>query len=168
MWCSVFLISSFITEQKEKLTEVEQQLKKAEAAQRRRMQVEKANRENEAEAIRKILGQDSGREKRKAQNKKRREAMAQVEKAANALMLASSTIRWVMGPTGTVVTFPKDMGLPSIFESKPCSYPPPRENCAGPSCSNPYKYRDSKSKLPLCSLQCYKAVQEKLQAETTC
>ncbi|XP_031250386.1 uncharacterized protein LOC116108271 [Pistacia vera] len=153
--------------QKEKLTEVEQQLKKAEAAQRRRMQVEKANRENEAEAIRKILGQDSGREKRKAQNKKRQEAMAQ-EKAANALMLASSTIRWVMGPTGTVVTFPKDMGLPSIFESKPCSYPPPRENCAGPSCTNPYKYRDSKSKLPLCSLQCYKAVQEKLQAETTC
>ncbi|XP_044494331.1 uncharacterized protein LOC123217388 [Mangifera indica] len=153
--------------QKEKLTEVEQQLKKAEAAQRRRMQVEKANRENEAEAIKKILGQDSGREKRKAQKKKRQEALAQ-EKAASALMRASSTIRWVMGPAGTVVTFPKDMGLPSIFESKPCSYPPPRENCAGPSCTNPYKYRDSKSKLPLCSLQCYKAVQEKLQAETTC
>lgn len=33
--------------QKEKLTDVEQQLKKAEAAQRRRMQVEKANRESE-------------------------------------------------------------------------------------------------------------------------
>ncbi|XP_044502463.1 uncharacterized protein LOC123223370 [Mangifera indica] len=153
--------------QKEKLTEVEQQLKKAEAAQRRRMQVEKANREQEAEAIRKILGQDSSREKRKALQKKRQDALAQ-EKAADALLLASSTIRWVKGPTGTVVTFPKDMGLPSIFESKPCSYPPRRENCVGPSCTNPYKYRDSKSKLPLCSLQCYKAVQEKLQAETTC
>lgn len=34
-------------EQKEKLTDVEQQLKKAEAAQRRRMQVEKAARESE-------------------------------------------------------------------------------------------------------------------------
>ncbi|KAJ4828214.1 hypothetical protein Tsubulata_043070, partial [Turnera subulata] len=33
--------------QKEKLTEVEQQLKRAEALQRRRMQVEKANRESE-------------------------------------------------------------------------------------------------------------------------
>lgn len=42
------------------------------------------------------------------------------EKAATAQMLASNTIRWVMGPTGTVVTFPKDMGLPSIFDSKPC------------------------------------------------
>ena len=36
-----------LTEQKEKLSEVEQQLKKAEAAQRRRMQVEKAARESE-------------------------------------------------------------------------------------------------------------------------
>lgn len=34
-------------EQKEKLSEVEQQLKKAEAAQRRRMQVEKAARESQ-------------------------------------------------------------------------------------------------------------------------
>jgi hypothetical protein len=41
-----------------------------------------------------------------------------------------------------------------------CSYPPPREKCAGPSCTNPYKYRDSKSKLPLCSLQCYKAMEQ--------
>jgi INO80 complex subunit B len=118
-------------------------------------------------------------------------------------MHASSTIRWVMGPTGTVVTFPKEMGLPSIFDSKPCrfcflllienscqstkftrpnwyqrlliddmnslrmcSYPPPREKCAGPSCTNPYKYRDSKSKLPLCSLQCYKAIQQQSQHET--
>lgn len=36
-----------VIEQKEKLTDVEQQLKKAEAAQRRRLQVEKAARESE-------------------------------------------------------------------------------------------------------------------------
>ncbi|XP_010259288.1 PREDICTED: uncharacterized protein LOC104598774 [Nelumbo nucifera] len=153
--------------QKEKLSEVEQQLKKAEAAQRRRMQVEKAARESEAEAIRKILGQDSNRKKREDKNKKRRDELAQ-EKAANAMTLASNTVRWVMGPTGTVVTFPKDIGLPSIFDSKPCSYPPPREQCAGPSCTNAYKYRDSKLKLPLCSLRCYKAIHEKLQAVKTC
>ncbi|KAK6286023.1 hypothetical protein POUND7_012202 [Theobroma cacao] len=153
--------------QKEKLSEVEQQLKKAEAAQRRRMQVEKAARESEAEAIRKILGQDSSRKKREEKMKKRQEELAQ-GKAANAEMLASNTVRLVMGPTGTTVTFPRDMGFPSLFDSKPSSYPPPRENCAGPSCNNPYKYRDSKSKLPLCSLQCYKAIQEQLLAETTC
>ena len=42
------------------------------------------------------------------------------EKAANALALASSTIRYVMGPNGTTVTFPDDMGLPSLFDPKPC------------------------------------------------
>lgn len=149
--------------QKEKLSELEQQLKKAEAAQRRKMQVEKAARESEAEAIRKILGQDSSRKKREDKIKKRQEEMAQ-EKAANARMLAANTIRYVMGPTGTVMTFPEEMGLPPILKSNPISYPPPREKCAGPSCPNPYKYRDSKTNLPLCSLKCYKAVQEKTAA----
>ncbi|CAN4113392.1 unnamed protein product [Withania somnifera] len=149
--------------QKEKLTDVEQQLKKAEAAQKRRLQNEKAARESEAEAIRRILGQDSNRKKREDKIKKRQEELAQ-EKVAKEEMLAKSTIRVVMGPTGTVVTFPEDMGLPHIFSYKPCSYPPPREQCAGPSCVNPYKYRDSKTKLPLCSLQCYKAIHEKGQA----
>ncbi|KAF8387636.1 hypothetical protein HHK36_026289 [Tetracentron sinense] len=152
--------------QKEKLSEVEQQLKKAEAAQRRRMQVEKAARESEAEAIRKILGQDSSRKKREDKMKKRRDELAQ-EKAGNNMMLASNTVRWVMGPTGTVVIFSKDTGLPSIFDLKSCSYPPPREKCAGPYCTNAYKYRDSKSKLPLCSLHCYKAIREKMQPVTT-
>ncbi|OIV95359.1 hypothetical protein TanjilG_07515 [Lupinus angustifolius] len=152
--------------QKEKLSEVEQQLKKAEAAQRRRIQVEKAARESEAEAIRKILGQDSSRKKREDKIKKRQEELAQ-EKAANAQRLPPNTIRYVYGPNGTTVTFPEEMGIPSILNSKPISYPPPREKCAGPSCTNPYKYRDSKSKLPLCSLQCYKAVQVKVGAETT-
>ncbi|XP_021898802.1 uncharacterized protein LOC110815346 isoform X1 [Carica papaya] len=153
--------------QKEKLSELEQQLKKAEAAQRRRMQVEKAARESEAEAIRKILGQDSSRKKREAKMKKQQEELAQ-ERAANASILAADTVRWVMGPSGTVVTFPEEVGLPNIFDPKPCSYPPPREKCAGPSCSNPYKYRDSKSNLPLCSLQCYKAVHEKMPSVSAC
>lgn len=44
------------------------------------------------------------------------------EKAANAMILASDTVRWVMGPTGTIVTFPNEMGLPTIFDSKPRRY----------------------------------------------
>ncbi|KAL8101078.1 uncharacterized protein LOC141684253 [Apium graveolens] len=153
--------------QKEKLTEVEQQLKKAEAAERRRMHNEKAARESEAEAIRKILGQDSSRKKREDKIKKRQEELAQ-ERAANAQTLPPNTVRCVIGPTGTRVIFSEDIGLPRIFDPKPCSYPAPREKCAGPSCDKPYKYRDSKSRVPLCSLQCYKAVHDNLQAGTTC
>lgn len=148
--------------QKEKLSEVEHQLKKAEAAERRKIQAAKAARESEAEAIRKILGQDSSRKKRENKLKQRQEELAQ-ERNLNAATLSSNTIRLMIRPTGTVVTFSDDIGLPNIFESKSCSYPPPREKCAGPACSNPFKYRDSRSKLPLCSLQCYKAVQEKTQ-----
>lgn len=147
--------------QKEKLPEIEQQLKKAEAAQRRRLQVEKAAQEAEDEAIRKILGQDSSRKKQEEKLKRRQEELAQ-ERAANS-GLSSNAVRWVIGPSGTTVTFPNEIGLPSIFQSKHSSYPPPREKCAGPSCTNSYKYRDSKSKLPLCSLQCYKAINDKMQ-----
>ncbi|KAK6265290.1 hypothetical protein QUC31_016127 [Theobroma cacao] len=185
-------------EQKEKLSEVEQQLKKAEAAQRRRIQSEKAAREAEvlhisfillgnlllffdhlrnslrmvfelsqAEAIRKILGQDSGRKKREERIKKQRGELAQ-GKAAKSETLASNTVRWVIGPAGTTVIFSEDIGLPHLFNSVPCSYPPPREKCAGPNCTNTYKYRDSKSKLPLCSLDCYKAIHGKTQPLIAC
>ncbi|XP_009134918.1 INO80 complex subunit B isoform X2 [Brassica rapa] len=147
--------------QKQKLSEVEQQSKKAEAAQRRRMLSEKAAQEAEAEAIRKILGQDSGRKKKEEKIKKQQEERAQ-ERATRASTLASNTVRLVIGPSGTTLTFSEDIGLPDIFKPITCSYPPPREKCVGPNCENSYKYRDSKSKLPLCSLSCYKAMQQPL------
>ncbi|RWV81300.1 hypothetical protein GW17_00057294 [Ensete ventricosum] len=86
---SCFLPCMMITEQREKLSEVEIQAKRAEAAQRRKMQVEKQARESEA-------------------------------KLAKSQPLSPSTIRCVRGPFGTVVTFADDVGLPSIFDSKPC------------------------------------------------
>ncbi|XP_066385815.1 uncharacterized protein [Miscanthus floridulus] len=147
--------------QKEKLSDVEIQAKKAEAAQRRKMQVEKAEKEQQAEAMRKILGIDSEKKKEEKKLKEREER----EKQARLEEYRKNCVRTVMSPTGTVITFPESMGLPSIFNSKPVSYPPPREKCAGPSCTNPYKYRDSKTLLPLCSLACYKAVQGRPPAQ---
>ncbi|WZZ29884.1 hypothetical protein YC2023_013285 [Brassica napus] len=173
--------------QKQKLSEVEQQSKKAEAAQRRRIQSEKAAQEAEAEAIRKILGQDSGRKKKEEKIKKQQQERAQVPKTADACFLLSlcvdfifsysqeratrsstlpsDTIRLVIGPSGTTLTFSEDIGLPEIFKPITHRYPPPREKCVGPNCEKAYKYRDSKSKLPLCSLTCYKAIQEKMQQQ---
>ncbi|OEL23182.1 hypothetical protein BAE44_0015795 [Dichanthelium oligosanthes] len=140
---------------KDKLSEEEMLAKKAEAAQRRKMIVEKATKESEAEAIRKILGMDSEKKKEERKQKEREEK----ERATRAQNIVAGSIRWVTGPTGNVVSFPHAVGLPSIFNSKPHSYPPPREKCAGPECTNAYKYRHSKLNLPLCSLKCYKAVQ---------
>ncbi|TVU44444.1 hypothetical protein EJB05_03887, partial [Eragrostis curvula] len=149
--------------QKEKLSEVVIQAKKAEAAQRRKMQVEKAEKEQQAEAMRKILGIDSEKKKEEKKQKEREEK----EKQAKLEEYRKNCIQTVIGPSGTTITFPESMGLPSIFNSKPVSYPPPREKCAGPSCTNPYKYRDSKTRLPLCSLACYKAVQGREVAQAT-
>ncbi|CAI0626293.1 unnamed protein product [Linum tenue] len=147
--------------------DVDKQLKKAEAAQKRKLHAEKLAKEAEAEAIRKILGQDSSRKKKEEKMKKQRDDVAQV-KASKGDELGANTIRWVIGPSGTTVTFSNDVGLPRILSSTPCSYPPSREKCAGPNCTNAYKYRDSKLKLPLCSLHCYKAIQEKVQPLITC
>uniref|UniRef100_M4FAP6 INO80 complex subunit B-like conserved region domain-containing protein n=1 Tax=Brassica campestris TaxID=3711 RepID=M4FAP6_BRACM len=106
---------------KEDGLEVDQQLKKAEAAQRRKLQVEKAARESEAEAIRKILGQDSSRKKKEDKIKKQQQDKAK-EKAAEWIARRSDTVKWVMGPSGTIVTFPEELGLPSIFNSRPQRY----------------------------------------------
>ncbi|KAF3550412.1 hypothetical protein DY000_02003739 [Brassica cretica] len=116
---------------------------------------------SEAEAIRKILGQDSGRKKKEEKIKKQQEERAQ-DRATRASTLASNTVRLVIGQSGTTLTFSEDIGLPDIFKPITCSYPPTREKCVGPNCENSYKYRDSKSKLPLCSLNCYKAMQQPL------
>ncbi|CAL5198980.1 unnamed protein product [Lathyrus oleraceus] len=155
-----------ISDKKAKLSE-EQLIKKAEAAKRRKIQAEKAAKEAEEAAIKKILGQDSAKKKKEEKMNKRRDELAK-EKSSKPFHLASKTVRWTMGPNGTVVTFSEDMGLPSIFQTIPNSYPPPREKCAGPNCTNAYKYRDSKSKLPLCSLGCYKAIHEKISPVVAC
>ncbi|KAG5011057.1 hypothetical protein JHK82_019695 [Glycine max] len=68
-----------------------------------------------------------------------------------------------MSPQGTVVTFSEDIGLPSIFQMGTNG-----EKCAGPNCTNEYKYRDSRSKPPLCSLGCYRALHEKIPPVDAC
>uniref|UniRef100_A0A0D6QZU2 INO80 complex subunit B-like conserved region domain-containing protein n=1 Tax=Araucaria cunninghamii TaxID=56994 RepID=A0A0D6QZU2_ARACU len=146
----------------EKLPDFELQLKKADAARRRRMQAEKAAQEIQADTIKRILGQDSYKQKREEKLRRQRDEMEQ-EKRAAANTIGSNSVRWVIGPSGTVVSFSEDAEFLGIFNSVPSRYPPAREKCAGPSCNNTYKYRDSKSNLPLCSLLCYRAVHDMAQ-----
>ncbi|KAL2571780.1 hypothetical protein AAZV13_17G029300 [Glycine max] len=94
--------------------------------QRRKIQSEKAAREAEAAAIRKILGQESGRKKREDKMKKHRDEFVK-EKSNKSFNLGSNTVRLTMRPQGTVVTFSEDIGLPSIFQMGTNSYPPERK-----------------------------------------
>lgn len=91
------------------------------------------------------MGQDSSRKRREEKIKKLQDELAQVktllmdsviisevfsylsgykiqERTANAAIVASNVVRWVMGPSGTIVTFPNEIGFPSILEPKNCRY----------------------------------------------
>ncbi|CAM6129687.1 unnamed protein product [Calypogeia fissa] len=138
-----------------KLSLEDRQAKKAEAASRRKQVVEKAAKEQQATAIQKILGQDSTRRKKEERLQKQREEIQQEKKAA-AMETPSNSIRWTFGPQGTTVSWSEDAKLPEMF-CAPVNAPP-LQQCAAPSCTNPRKYRDSKSSLPLCSLQCYRVI----------
>ncbi|KAM7478469.1 hypothetical protein LguiA_026682 [Lonicera macranthoides] len=128
----------------EKLTDVEQQLKKAEAAQRRRMQVEKAARES-----RHVLNNTScvvrelhifhrsawhhttqcdtmcrGSSKFAADDDVLWKSFiaAPTDDERDCQCDMSNTVRWIMRRTGIVATFPIDMGLRSILEPHSCCY----------------------------------------------
>jgi INO80 complex subunit B len=160
------LINPLSKKGKNNLSEAERQVKRVEAAHRRKQQVEKTARDIQATAIQRILGQDSTRKRRENRLEKQRQDIEEEKKAAE-LAPSTNSIRWNLGPSGSVVSFSEDVGLPSFFSSGPCRYPPPREKCAAPTCSNSYKYRDGKSNVPLCSLQCYKAVHAALPVTST-
>jgi hypothetical protein len=65
--------------------------------------------------VRKILGIDIEKKKEERKQKERDEK----EKQEKTEEYRRNCIQCVMGPEGTVVTFPDKMGLPSIFDSKP-------------------------------------------------
>ncbi|XP_024465595.1 uncharacterized protein LOC7485818 isoform X2 [Populus trichocarpa] len=82
------------------------------------------------------------KERRKKRLKKRHDEVVQAKAAKmdrlDQILLDGSLVRlelWLI--------FSDDIGLPHIFNSVSCSYPLPHEKCAGPNCTNAYKYRDS-------------------------
>eukprot|EP00052_Salpingoeca_macrocollata_P024794 m.223487 g.223487 ORF g.223487 m.223487 type:complete len:184 (-) comp22324_c0_seq1:73-624(-) len=50
-------------------------------------------------------------------------------------------------------------GLDYPIQPQKLQPPKPQQQCAAPNCSNPRKYSCARSKQPVCSLQCYKAVE---------
>lgn len=44
------------------------------------------------------------------------------ERAANAMKLASDVVRWTSNLNGTLVTFPEEMGLPSVLKQEKIRY----------------------------------------------
>jgi hypothetical protein len=65
------------------------------------------------------LGQDSTRKRREDRLHKQRQEIEQEKKMAE-LVAATNSIRWNLGPSGTVVSFAEDVCLPNFFNTGPC------------------------------------------------
>ncbi|GAQ82998.1 PAPA-1-like family protein [Klebsormidium nitens] len=138
-------------------TEAERQLKKEERARKRKADTEKAAREVQASAIQKILGQESTRKKREDAVQKRRDAKEE-ERLASGAEAPGDMVRVIDSASGVTVIWPATVPFPVELAQAPIEPPPPLSKCSAPACGNAYKYRDSQTLLPLCSLQCYRAV----------
>ncbi|KAE8685770.1 Ubiquitin-conjugating enzyme 32 [Hibiscus syriacus] len=110
----------------------------------------------------KILSQDSEGKKKEDEMKKQRDELAHIrglfEVSCSLPSGLSNSHSFRCCNLSTAAIFSEDIGLPQLFNSVPC-----RQVIPDPNCTNTYKYRDSKSKLPLCSLGCYKAIHEQAQ-----
>eukprot|EP00047_Mylnosiga_fluctuans_P014958 m.42346 g.42346 ORF g.42346 m.42346 type:complete len:279 (-) comp5718_c0_seq2:646-1482(-) len=68
-------------------------------------------------------------------------------------------VRYVSTAAGASLSLPEGMPYP-LAASKAGPHPGPRPQCAGPSCPNPRRYACAESRLPLCSLECYRKLRE--------
>ena len=65
-------------------------------------------------------------------------------------------VYYISNTRGSTVSFTTE--LPTNLSQHPRNYPPKRPLCGVPNCSRPSKYTDAKTKIPLCSLDCYKKI----------
>jgi hypothetical protein len=56
------------------------------------------------------------------------------------------------------VRFPKGLLLPKALTQKQLNIPTGNKHCQVKNCKKPKKYKDPKSKLDYCSLDCYKII----------
>jgi hypothetical protein len=136
---------------KEKILTEEDMLRKSEMAERRRKKVESENAKIKESVIDKLLNRSS-----KTKKKEDEQTPAQLRRQLQ--LPPEEVIKYVSGPKGNALIFPTEQPIPSILIQTTQSYPPPPMQCAAPNCTNPKKYNCSRTNLPLCSLQCWRAI----------
>ncbi|GJP51883.1 hypothetical protein CLOM_g11007, partial [Closterium sp. NIES-68] len=144
--------------------EAARQLKREEAARRRKQQSERAARAVQENAIQKILGQDGSRKRREQKIQKKRQEEAE-ERLAASQVPPPGFVRMRFTAGGVTVAWSPDSEQPAMFLAQPpLPKPPLRSLCAAAGVSQPLRYRDSQTHLPLCSLHCYKTIHATLPA----
>jgi len=67
-------------------------------------------------------------------------------------------ITYISGLKGNALIFPENQPIPEFLVQKAPAVVPTATKCAAPKCTNAKRYNDSRTQLPLCSLECYKIV----------
>ena len=135
------------------LTE-EMRAKKAELALQRRIHNQQQLEKNKAETIKKLLSRQTPAKKKEERNTSRYNPDL-------------SYISYVSNHNGITLTYPEsakvDLRASAITESYS---PRDKPECAVSLCSATSKYRDPRTRLPYCSLQCYKVIKQVTATDT--
>lgn len=114
-------------------------------AKKRKQQMEKQIEENKVQTIERLLNK---------QVKSRKE----VEKQKRIQKADVPRVTYLNNKNGVSISFPVNMDVP--FQKQVLQRVPQEVTCAVQGCTNLKRYSCSKTKLPLCSLECYKKIQQ--------
>ncbi|XP_049923216.1 INO80 complex subunit B [Epinephelus moara] len=125
---------------KEKEMTAEMMQKREERARKRRLQAAKKAEENKNQTIERLTKTS------KAKIKSMRERKSKQSQCP--------MVRYSDSAQGMAISFPT--GVPAPTPAPPCLPPAAQVSCGVSGCTNLKKYSCSKTRVPLCSLECYK------------
>ncbi|KAM7366398.1 hypothetical protein PAMP_015840 [Pampus punctatissimus] len=125
---------------KEKEMTAEMMQKREERARKRRLQAAKKAEENKNQTIERLTKTSKAKIK-SMKEKKSKQSQCPM-------------IRYSDSVQGVAISFPA--GVPTPFPAPPCPPPLAPASCGVSGCTNLKKYSCSKTRVPLCSLECYK------------
>lgn len=149
--------------QKKELTE-DDILKKNDQIMKRKLHAKKMLEEEKRQTIEKILNED-GRKLRERQKKLNEEAAKKEQQAEENFKISLTKVKLKHNRDGKIfLRFPQGLTLPKVLLQKSC----PNSNSLAPkicgvmNCPNIKKYKDPKTKINYCSVECYKILQNTL------
>jgi len=139
----------------------EEVLKRAEKSRRRRIQQEEKLEEHKRATIQRLLQKQGARSKRMQVEQAQQDASVATMQASKMMDNRTSgnerCVRYVDRRDETHLVITDEDAYNLMFGKQ--SAPRKEEKCAAPGCNAPRKYTHAKLMRPVCSLQCYRAVE---------
>jgi hypothetical protein len=129
---------------------------------KRKLHAKKMLEEEKRQTIEKILNED-GRKLRERQKKLNEEATKKEQQAEENFKISLTKIKLKHNKDGKIfLRFPQGLLLPKVLLQKNLPNVPAPQKCGVMNCSNLKKYRDPKTKVNYCSVDCYKLLKNSM------